>query len=215
MEIRKRLRGKDIKHSKKEELINQKDVEDEEVIAGIPPRRKVHSKARRSAFSLPSLKSGIPITMGLLLLVGGIWWFIDQDFFAGFGQNQTTMVEPVAAPEPKPLDIEEAEKKQTEPKPVIEPVQVEKADAVTVNSTVMPTVEESQLAAEESKPVEKPPVYTKVMKHKVGVGETLYRISLAYYHTGKFATFLAKHNKLKNPTELVSGSIIEVPFPPN
>jgi|GEM_PF-5252527 len=208
MEIRRRLKDKDNHMEKKEmeETDNQKNIDSEEVIPGLPPRKKVHKK-RRSAFSLPSMKLGFPITLGLLLLVGGVWSLLGQDF----SDNQTTMVDPVTAPEPKQVVIEEPKEKQT--KPLVEAVHLEKTNSEPVHSALQPTAE--QPAVKESKPVDKPPVYTKIMKHKVGVGETLYRISLAYYKTGKFATFLAKHNKLKNPTDLVSGSIIEVPFPPN
>lgn len=65
-----------------------------------------------------------------------------------------------------------------------------------------------------TKEVQKP-VTQQVMKHKVKPGETLYRISIRYYHTGKYASYLTKVNGLRSPSDLVSGTTIKVPYPPN
>jgi len=109
--------------------------------------------------------------------------------------------------------------------------------------TVEPPVAEEQMekvaapAPNESKPVEQPkvsvpaqqpkpqnnskppevqkPVNKQIMKHKVQPGETLYRISIKYYHTGKYADYLTRYNGLGSPSQLVSGTYIRVPYPPN
>ena len=58
------------------------------------------------------------------------------------------------------------------------------------------------------------PAYERIIKHRVQPEETLYRISLLYYKTGKHSSFLANHNHLQRPSDLVSGKTIEIPFPP-
>ncbi len=47
--------------------------------------------------------------------------------------------------------------------------------------------------------------------HRVGKGETLWRISMNYYGTGKYVNDLARFNNIANPRLIISGMTIKIP----
>ncbi|OEF98518.1 LysM peptidoglycan-binding domain-containing protein [Desulfuribacillus alkaliarsenatis] len=48
-------------------------------------------------------------------------------------------------------------------------------------------------------------------EHRVVRGETLWRISMQYYGTGRYVDDLARYNNLTNPRLIVSGTVIKIP----
>ncbi|MGP1595086.1 MAG: LysM peptidoglycan-binding domain-containing protein [Treponema sp.] len=55
------------------------------------------------------------------------------------------------------------------------------------------------------------PVHTKSVRYKVRWGDTLWDLSETYYRNPWLYTDIAKHNKLKNPDVIISGTYIEIP----
>jgi hypothetical protein len=103
---------------------------------------------------------------------------------------------PVSAPAVKP------------PAPVVKPP----APAVKPPA---PAVKRSAPAVVQSKKAE-PAVKRKnrVLRHRVQPGDTLFRISMMYYETGKYQTYLARYNHVRNTGNILVGTIIKVPVPP-
>ncbi|WP_052947685.1 LysM peptidoglycan-binding domain-containing protein [Aneurinibacillus tyrosinisolvens] len=54
----------------------------------------------------------------------------------------------------------------------------------------------------------------RVLRHRVQPGDTLFRISMMYYETGKYQTYLARYNHVRNTGNILVGTIIKVPVPP-
>lgn len=55
---------------------------------------------------------------------------------------------------------------------------------------------------------------TRIVTHKVRSGETLYRITMKYYHKKHYVDFLAAYNNLEDPREIYTGQAIKIPMPP-
>lgn len=55
------------------------------------------------------------------------------------------------------------------------------------------------------------PIHTESVRYKVRWGDTLWDLSESYYRNPWFYTDIAKHNKLKNPDVIISGTYIEIP----
>ncbi|MFT9847525.1 LysM peptidoglycan-binding domain-containing protein [Aneurinibacillus sp. REN35] len=51
----------------------------------------------------------------------------------------------------------------------------------------------------------------RVLRHRVQKGDTLYKISMMYYGTGKYQFYLARYNGIR---QLNAGSVLKVPIPP-
>ncbi|MED0764982.1 LysM peptidoglycan-binding domain-containing protein [Aneurinibacillus thermoaerophilus] len=60
------------------------------------------------------------------------------------------------------------------------------------------------------------PPYKKrrLLRHRVQPGDTLYKISVMYYGTGKYQFYLARYNGIRNTNNVYAGSVIKVPLPP-
>ncbi len=52
---------------------------------------------------------------------------------------------------------------------------------------------------------------SQVKQHRVKSGETLWKISMQYYGTGKYVGELALYNKIANPRHIISGSTLTIP----
>jgi LysM repeat protein len=51
----------------------------------------------------------------------------------------------------------------------------------------------------------------RILRHRVQKGDTLYKISVMYYGTGKYQFYLARYNGIQN---LYAGTVLKVPIPP-
>lgn len=105
--------------------------------------------------------------------------------------------QPIAAPEPIPEPKREVEV-IPEPEPVPEPA-VEEIIIIEIAEEVVP--QQPPAIAEEPK----------IILYKVKWGDTLWDIATTYYKNPWRYTEIARHNGLKDPDHIVSGTIIEIP----
>lgn len=54
----------------------------------------------------------------------------------------------------------------------------------------------------------------KEQEHEIKGGDSLYKISIQYYHSSKYQQFLADYNHIQNSNNLTLGQTIKIPFPP-
>lgn len=207
MELRRVNQVPDERNDQEQEkmIVEAEEMEEKaDSDSGIPPRSAIHGKKHKPAN--PN-RRGRVIAMLLLpiLLCGAVWWY--------FGETIVNF-EAVSSSPPPALPVEREEPSSVEPPAPLQ-TETRPVGKEGEEQTVPPTNQAAEQPAAlpvAPKPVK--PSYDRIVKHKVEVGETLYRISLRYYSTGRYADFLGRHNKLKQPSDLVSGTTIEVPFPP-
>ncbi|RXT13866.1 hypothetical protein [Ammoniphilus sp. CFH 90114] len=225
MELRRRhaANHSDDKQELEQELVIVEEVQDlgklvaenpmEEDGEEMPPRSAIHGRKRKGSAS--SKRIGLMSFIMISLLGGGaVLWF------AGIGSvDHTTRATAPSAPVEESTGASKKEEVFTgvevNPGLTTEPApSAAQEEAVEVS----PTPEQRESSPASSENVQQPsppaPTYDRMVKHKVEVGETLYRISIKYYASGKHADFLSRHNKLSRPSDLVSGTYIEIPFPP-
>lgn len=96
----------------------------------------------------------------------------------------------------------------TEPAPAAEPAVEEETPppAETDETPVATPVEEELVVPAEPKPAEAKPV-----QYDVVWGDTLWDLADAYYRDPWLYTRIAKHNRIKNPNLIITGSRIEIP----
>jgi len=98
---------------------------------------------------------------------------------------------PAVEPEPEPVT------KEVPPPPVTTPVE-EIAPVVVVETPVVPVTPE-------------PAVVTTVIRYRIKWGDTLWDISEAYYRNPWLYKKIARHNKIRNPNLIISGTYINIP----
>lgn len=158
----------------------------------IEPRRVRHSKGKKmtTVFIFVSFVS-------VILFVGwGAGWMKREQTRTTTTVNAPLKVEAQSTPKA----VEKVVPQPIESKPAVQP------QTPAPTQVTQPKVKEKQELRK--------PVFKQIMKHKVEPGETLYRISIKYYHTGNYANYLTQYNGLRSPSDLVSGTYIKVPYPP-
>lgn len=106
--------------------------------------------------------------------------------------NTPPVVETVVPVEAPPPAAEEKPAEVTPPPTVEEPV------AVVVEEPVVPVQPE-------------PAPEAKAIRYKIRWGDTLWDLSETYYKTPWLYPVIAKHNKIRNPNLIISGTWIEIP----
>ncbi|WCN36757.1 LysM peptidoglycan-binding domain-containing protein [Aneurinibacillus uraniidurans] len=178
----------------------------------LPPRSAVHVKEPLNL--VPYYVSG---AIAIALLAGfGFWWFVGKSELAStpavtVPQAQAKPVPtpakppasvpvPMPAKPPAPVPVPMPAKPPT---PAPAPIKVAESAAVT--------------RSEASKPVQKqasPSKKKRVIRHRMQAGETLYKLSVRYYGTGKYQFYLARYNNIHNTQNVFVGSIVKIPMPP-
>ncbi|MGP1576902.1 MAG: LysM peptidoglycan-binding domain-containing protein [Treponema sp.] len=117
-------------------------------------------------------------------------------------------------------NIEENTPKTTAPDPVPTVAQEQKTIPEDVPATEPPTPGDpavfenkntGMLDNKEDTAVSNKPIHTEAVRYKVRWGDTLWDLSETYYRNPWLYTDIAKHNKLKNPDVIISGTYIEIP----
>jgi nucleoid-associated protein YgaU len=106
---------------------------------------------------------------------------------------EAPVVPAVQAPETPPADEVPATAEATTPPPVEEP-----APAVVAETPVVPEQPEPAPEAKDT-------------HYKIKWGDTLWDISESYYKNPWLYPTIAKHNKIKNPNLIISGTYIDIP----
>ncbi|WP_134698926.1 LysM domain-containing protein [Ammoniphilus sp. YIM 78166] len=203
MELRRVKKSPDERKDQEQEkmIVEVEDME-EEASAGskIPPRSAIHGRKQKP--TNPNRRGRVLALLLLpIFLCGAVWWYFGETIVNY--EASSSPPSPALRLEKEEPSVDSIAPVQAETKPEVEEPTEPPAAQVEEKPTAPPAV-----------PAPAKPAYDRITKHKVEVGETLYRISLRYYSTGKYADFLGRHNKLKQPSDLVSGTTIEVPFPP-
>jgi nucleoid-associated protein YgaU len=194
----------------KEEI---KAEEAEEEISAIPSRQLTYKRHTAN----PLVKIGIVLIVFAGLAAG--WHLLPQRL--GLDQ-QATMVQPKQ-------QAEQPSKTTPQASPAIEPKQVPNSavsqtanpvnsEPKTATSLPVAATPEPQQSSEEPKsvkPIKTAAHFERVERHTVATGETLYRISMNYYRSGRYTHFLADYNRLEDPASLTAGNTILIPFPPD
>ncbi len=191
---------------------------------GIPSRKSIHSKPQKKANKLAfGYASSL---LAILLVFGGSGWWMKSQIAhnaTAVSTPQVKKMEPNKEVQNKEVENKEVPSKQAEisntaPKELsmakVEQPLNQKMTTQPPTKTPQHSESATNTKPANGKKIVVKPVYKKIIRHKVGVGETLYRISLKYYHTGRYATFLGKHNHIQDPSNLISGTFIKIPFPP-
>ena len=170
------------------------------------------------------------ILLGITALVLGILLLTKKSLA---DEHPSQIVQPEAAvvvPSEQP-PVKEPEKPLSEPslpadKPVTEPPAPQPTAPVPIEQPVppqpaqqeqpapqQPTKQESPV--QQTTPVAKEPATPvsaqKAIRYKLRWGDTLWDLSETYYRNPWLYTKIAKHNKLKNPDLIISGTYIEIP----
>lgn len=191
----------------------------------LPPRSTVHKKP-------PPLNLTPYYIAGALVLLAlsglGFWWGAARNEPAtalpqpqveetkkketgGQTPDKTPPVSSKAAP-PK---TDNAQANPQAPLGAKPPVPKTQAQTQTTPKPPAPSAPQAKPAAkpagvEKSNPA--PPKNKKrVLRHRVQKGDTLYKISMMYYGTGKYQFYLARYNGIR---QLNAGSVLKVPIPP-
>ena len=72
-------------------------------------------------------------------------------------------------------------------------------------------VEKAEEVVPEQPPVVEEEPAPKVITYKIKWGDTLWDIADTYYKNPWKYKFIAKHNNIKNPDHIISGTFIEIP----
>jgi nucleoid-associated protein YgaU len=187
----------------------------------LPPRSTIHKRPPLNV--TPYYVAGVIC----LLLVGGLvfWWYTARSTQPTVAQPQvqanakdTAATKPPAAstvakpaPPVKSNPPSPAPKQKVAPKPVTgNTQQAAKVPASTSSAAV------TQTSKTVAKPVKKKPVIRKkrALRHRVQPGDTLYKISVMYYGTGKYQFYLARYNGIRDTGNVLVGSVVKVPLPP-
>ncbi|HJV44774.1 MAG TPA: LysM peptidoglycan-binding domain-containing protein [Bacillota bacterium] len=222
MELKKKLEQQ-VENNGEKPIVNPSKEGGENPPQGLPPRKKKQLKEEKTVPRKPKGGSSVAfVVLGIFLLMFGLWYIggkskapsNKEDTLQGlevntaketFSPSQNNEVQsartggevpPVTGQQPQTQDSKSMEQtssvEQTPTDPKEGSVQTESNEQTDINKAVQ----------------------TRVIKHKVQTGDTLYKISLKYYHTGRYTDYLAKHNHLKSPSDLTVGKIIEVPEQP-
>ncbi|MBN6188558.1 LysM peptidoglycan-binding domain-containing protein [Aneurinibacillus sp. BA2021] len=194
----------------------------------LPPRSTVHKKP-------PPLNLTPYYIVGalVLLLLGGLgfWWAAAQSESAAVlpqpKAGETTKEEAASkpdkpAPKPdKPAPVPPTAKPsttQTKPQaqagtapaapkaPAVPPASKPTAPAAVKQPAAAPVQEKPAQVAKAA-----PSHQKRVLRHRVQKGDTLYKISVMYYGTGKYQFYLARYNGIR---QLNAGTVLKVPIPP-
>jgi LysM repeat protein len=192
----------------------------------LPPRSTIHKR--------PPLNVTPYYVVGAicLLLVGGIgfWWYTARSTQPTVAQPQAQMnvkdtiakkpsvaspaVKPTpAAPAAKPNVSSPAPKLNVtqKPKPALGGAQQAAKVPATIPSAAVTPTPKPMVKSAKKKPVAKK---NRVLRHRVQPGDTLYKISVMYYRTGKYQFYLARYNGIRDTGNVLVGSIVKVPLPP-
>jgi hypothetical protein len=159
------------------------------------PAAKTEEHSSKATSSKPETTSTVPVPKGQT----------KQPQIAS--QPQTKSVQP-------PTNVAAASANSGNGKPAVPRTQLQPAPekptaAVKPIAAVKPTVKQPQ--------TEKAAVAKKqkrIIRHRMQPGETLYKISVRYYRTGKYQFYLARYNGIRNINNVYVGSIVKVPIPP-
>lgn len=212
MELKRRFIHNDDQHQSKSEEGDGDDLLtsiEQHTLPGIPPRKFIHGKPQKKAAKLT-----VGYTLSLIAVISVLgasgWWMKTQ---------LTEHAKPVLTPEVKKLEPNKEVQKQPS-MPNHETLDKSQQSPKQTVAAQLPAKVSQQLQASEAsipatvKKAPAKPVYKKIIRHKVGAGETLYRISVKYYDTGRYAPFLGRYNRIRDPSNLISGTFIKIPFPP-
>ncbi|MEW9669702.1 LysM peptidoglycan-binding domain-containing protein [Ammoniphilus sp. 3BR4] len=190
----------------------------------IPPRSAIHGRKRKKS---PSSKRSLMMSCLVLAIValGGAYWYLGEEGIEQAIQATASSLlegDTDAATEKHEVfkGVEVNTQSEQDNNPPLNERENGDSSSPQQENIVQPAPEPVKQAPEpDAQPKSKPsavdtPSFERIAKHKVEVGETLYRISVKYYSSGKYADFLARHNNLKTPSDLISGTYIQVPFPP-
>jgi LysM repeat protein len=190
----------------------EEELAEEEVIPGIPPRRAVHQQTTKP-LAKPTFRWGTAAVAVSMLIAIGLWWFWEPQREPDLESVNPRMIEVRnSANQPSSAGETSSIKPESDPQQSAE-VKLKPAEAAVIEEPTVASTEESVPASGVTSDPPKP-AYERIVKHRVKPGETLYSISLSYYKTGKYSAFLTKHNRLEQPSDLISGRVIEIPFPP-
>jgi LysM repeat protein len=189
----------------------------------LPPRSTIHKRPPLNV--TPYYVAGAIC----LLLVGGFgfWWYTARSTQPTVAQPQAQMnvkdtiakKPSVASPAAKPASA--AKPNVSSPAPKLNAAQKPKPalggaqQAAKVPATT-PSAAVTPIPKPVVKPAKKKPVAKKkrVLRHRVQPGDTLYKISVMYYGTGKYQFYLARYNGIRDTGNVLAGSIVKVPLPP-
>ena len=192
----------------------KKEQKEELIRTGVlPPRSTVHVKKPLNL--VPYYACGVVAAM---LLAGiGFWWHTAQSqpvsvptaASAPAGQAKPTPVKsptqssvrnvaksPASSPVPTPA------KQPTAPAPV--PVKPQTSTVAGASPAGTKTPQKSVPASKKKR----------VIRHRVKPGESLYKLSVRYYGTGKYQFYLARYNNIRNSGNVLVGSTVKIPMPP-
>lgn len=177
----------------------------------LPPRSAVHTK---EPLNLVPYYVGGAVT--IMLLTGlGFWWFVGKSETASTSVATVPQAQAKSVPPAKPpasLPVPTPAKPHT-PAPVPTPAKPPTPAPVPIKATESAAATRS----EASKSVQKQASASKkkrVIRHRMQAGETLYRLSVRYYGTGKYQFYLARYNNIHNTQNVFVGSVVKIPMPP-
>ncbi|WP_157738003.1 LysM peptidoglycan-binding domain-containing protein [Aneurinibacillus soli] len=190
----------------------------------LPPRSAVHVKEPLNL--VPYYASG---AIAIALFAGfGFWWFAGKSEPASAPASTVPQAQAKSAPTPvKPPASVPIPTPAKPPAPAPVPTPAKPPAPAPVPTPAKPPapspvpvkVAESASAArpEAVKPVQKSASVSKkkrVIRHRMQAGETLYKLSVRYYGTGKYQFYLARYNNIRNTQNVFVGSTVKIPMPP-
>jgi LysM repeat protein len=195
---------------KETEQLPEAEKQPEKIPTGtLPPRSSVHPK--------PPVRLAPYYVAGALVLLalGGLvfWWYTVRNE-PSVAQTQTKAPSEQKVPS-KPSVHENKLPAPSVPTSQTKPSEANKP-APEVGKPVTPVQQKPSVkpAAAQASPAKAAPVakkQRKILRHRVQKGDTLYGISVMYYGTAKYQSYLARYNGIE---KLYAGSVIKVPIPP-
>lgn len=212
MELKKKLRKIQAQAKDNQfQIYSEIENKSEDHSLKFPPRKQIHigkSTDTRTIFRL------WVIVIALLIIVVGSFLLVRK--VGGSASSVSGEAEVEQKVNTRNVPIHNYDLKQKEVVPQKNEI-VKKEEPAPSNTEV--TTKESPASAEIAlkptiEPTEKKQVDRKFIRHLVRPGETLYRISVHYYHSGRYSEYLATRNHLNDPANLIAGKTIVVPVPP-
>lgn len=203
-----------------QEALEETEEEIESEGSEIPPRSATHGRKKRGS-ARKKRSQLVAWLVFVLLAFGGAYWFLGEGGTERTIQATASLTRLLEEESQDPAEKHEVfngvevntQPDRVEAAAIVDQDKEDKpAPQPQQENTVQPIPEPAEPAP--VKEEVKVPSFDRIAKHKVEAGETLYRISVKYYSSGRYANFLARHNNLNKPSDLISGTYIHVPFPP-